>query len=125
MLPTFLVDGDRLIISKRYQRGKGIQVGDVISFDSVYEPGARVIKRVIGMQGDYVMRDTPGSGSTAMIQVPQGHVWVVGDNMKDSLDSRHWGPLPMALIKGKVIAKMFPWNERKWIENGIEKPNFG
>ena len=45
--------------------------------------------------------------------------------MKDSLDSRHWGPLPMALIKGKVIAKMFPWNERKWIENGIEKPNFG
>ena len=57
--------------------------------------------------------------------MPQGHVWVVGDNMKDSLDSRHWGPLPMALIKGKVIAKMFPWNERKWIENGIETPNFG
>jgi inner membrane protease subunit 1 len=24
------------------------------------------------------------------------------------------------LIKGKVIAKVFPWAERRWIENGLQ-----
>jgi inner membrane protease subunit 1 len=52
-------------------------------------------------------------------QVPKGHCWVVGDNMPYSRDSRHFGPLPMALIKGKVIAKVFPWSERGWIANGL------
>lgn len=51
--------------------------------------------------------------------MPKGHCWVVGDNMPYSRDSRHFGPLPMALIKGKVIAKVFPWSERGWIANGL------
>jgi inner membrane protease subunit 1 len=29
------------------------------------------------------------------------------------------GPVPMALIKGKVIAKVLPWKERRWIENPL------
>lgn len=53
-------------------------------------------------------------------QIPKGHCWVAGDNLPYSRDSRHFGPLPMALIKGKVVAKVFPWRERKWIENGLE-----
>lgn len=69
MLPTFMVDGDWLVIAKRFQKGKNIEVGDIVSFQSTYEPGARVIKRVIGVGGDYVLRDTPGSASNAMIQV--------------------------------------------------------
>ncbi len=44
----------------------------------------------------------------------------MGDNLPYSRDSRHFGPMPMALIKGKVVAKVFPWRERKWIENGLE-----
>jgi inner membrane protease subunit 1 len=27
--------------------------------------------------------------------------------------------MPMGLIKGKVIAKVFPWKEREWLENGL------
>jgi hypothetical protein len=69
MLPTFEVTGDGVISSKWYRRGRGIAVGDVITFDSVVEPGEKVIKRVIGLQGDYVCMDTPGTGSDAMIQV--------------------------------------------------------
>lgn len=69
MLPTIEVMGDHVLISKQYRRGRGIEVGDVIGFNSVYEPGETVIKRVLGMPGDYVLRDTPGSASTAMIQV--------------------------------------------------------
>jgi len=36
-----------------------------------------------------------------MIQVPEGHVWVEGDNLGWSRDSRFFGPVPMALIKGR------------------------
>jgi inner membrane protease subunit 1 len=67
MLPTLSVTDDVVIISRLYRRGKDIKVGDVVSFDGVVEPG-RVIKRVLGMPGDYVLRDTPGQ-SDAMIQV--------------------------------------------------------
>lgn len=69
MLPTIEVMGDHVLISKRYRRGRGIQVGDVIGFNSVYEPGETVIKRVLGMPGDYVLRDSPESPSNTMIQV--------------------------------------------------------
>ncbi len=68
MLPTFEVAGDWMLIDKSYRRGKKVHVGDIVSFDSVVEPGEKVIKRVIGMPGDYVLRDTPGAGE-AMIQV--------------------------------------------------------
>ena len=36
-----------------------------------------------------------------MIQVPEGHVWVEGDNQGWSRDSRFYGPVPMALIVGR------------------------
>jgi len=36
------------------------------------------------------------------LQVPPGHVWLEGDNPKESLDSRYYGPVPLALIQGRV-----------------------
>lgn len=70
-------------------------------------------------QEDY----TPNSQLTHSfnIQIPQGHCWVSGDNLPASRDSRHFGPLPLALISGTTIAKVLPWNERKWMKNGLEK----
>lgn len=74
MLPTFPVFGDILVTDKSYRRGgygrgKEIKVGDVVQFDSVYEPGEKVIKRVVGMPGDYVLMNTPGSRNEDMVQV--------------------------------------------------------
>jgi inner membrane protease subunit 1 len=68
MLPTLQVTDDWVIISRLYRGGKGIVVGDIITFDSVVVPGEKVIKRVLGLEGDFVLRDTPGEGRT-MIQV--------------------------------------------------------
>ena len=68
MLPTFQVTDDWVLVSRLYRGGKGIVVGDIVTFDSVVEPGEKVIKRVLGLEGDYVLRDTPGKGDT-MIQV--------------------------------------------------------
>ena len=62
MLPSLEVLGDIVLIDKRYRRGRGVVVGDVVSFDSVVQPGERVIKRVVGLEGDCVVRDTPGVG---------------------------------------------------------------
>ena len=53
-------------------------------------------------------------------QVPQGHCWIVGDNLKHSRDSRHFGPLPLALVKGKVVARLSPWYRSHRIVNGLQ-----
>ncbi|KAI1130909.1 LexA/Signal peptidase [Nemania abortiva] len=68
-----------------------------------------------------------GVGTDNMIQVPKGHCFIVGDNLPWSLDSRDFGPIPLALIKGKVIARgsLTGWNPVNWLtkfENGLQKP---
>ncbi|OAL33516.1 hypothetical protein AYO20_07202 [Fonsecaea nubica] len=109
------------IYSRRYKRGKNIKAGDVVVFESPIFLRGIACKRVIGMPGDYVVRDpylSPTVGGApipglyegdavreepVMIQVPEGHVWVAGDNLSYSRDSRFYGPLPMALITGKTL----------------------
>ena len=58
----------------------------------------------------------------ALQQVPLGHCWVLGDNLPESRDSRMYGPIPLALIKGKVIARVYPWSDIGWIENNLQRP---
>ncbi|KHN47457.1 Mitochondrial inner membrane protease subunit 1 [Glycine soja] len=40
--------------------------------------------------------------------VPKGHVWIQGDNIYASRDSRHFGPVPYGLIEGKVFFRVWP-----------------
>ena len=69
MLPTFNVRNDVVYVSKFYRRGKGVKVGDVVTLKHPMFPSVSAAKRVLGMPGDFVLRDTPGSGSDMMIQV--------------------------------------------------------
>jgi len=109
MLPTFSIYGDVALISKFSRRGAGVAVGDIVSFQHPMNRAERAVKRIVGMPGDFVMRDTPGKdGEGWMVQVPEGHCWVTGDNLEWSRDSRMFGPLPLALIRGKVLAKITP-----------------
>lgn len=79
MLPTIYFTNEALIISKRYRRGRNIEVGDIVSFRNPVKPWEGAIKRVVGMPGDFVLRDSPESGSDMMIQVcglaPDGSEW--------------------------------------------------
>ncbi|KAI9371840.1 peptidase S24/S26A/S26B/S26C [Aspergillus egyptiacus] len=131
MYPTYNPRGDYLLISRLHKHGRGIEVGDVVRF---YHPsflGVCGAKRVIGMPGDFVCRDEPLSNTVGgkgdghghggeMIRVPEGHVYVVGDNLPWSRDSRNFGPLPMGLINGKVIARIWPLSKIGWAENTLK-----
>ena len=129
MFPT-LPDKDSICIySRLHQHGRNVKVGDIVLAYSPYFLRQKIAKRVIGMPGDYVVRDPPlsptvggapipgkpGQDMTApreepmMVQVPEGHVWLAGDNLPYTRDSRTYGPLPMALITGKVIATTHGW----------------
>lgn len=58
------------------------------------------------------------------MQVPKGHCWLLGDNLYASRDSRLYGPVPMALIDGKVIYQTgswpWQWDRIKKIKNPFE-----
>lgn len=69
MLPTLDVRDDWVLISKLHARGRGVKVGDVVSFWHPWDPNRGASKRVVGLPGDFVLRDSPDSESSTMIQV--------------------------------------------------------
>ncbi|MFZ5573193.1 MAG: signal peptidase I [Thermodesulfobacteriota bacterium] len=49
--------------------------------------------------------------------VPDGHCFLLGDNRPDSRDSRHFGPVPLADVKGRVDFIYYPavsWKRFGW-----------
>lgn len=38
--------------------------------------------------------------------VPPDHVWLEGDNPCRSTDSRHYGPVPISSLRGRIIRRL-------------------
>ena len=46
------------------------------------------------------------------LNVPSGYCWLEGDCPPFSLDSRHYGPIPLSWIRGRLVLRVWPiWRE--------------
>lgn len=140
MDPTFN-SGDYIFTSKVTYKMRGYNRGDVVVFRSPHNPDIEYIKRIIGVPGDQVMvKDSEvyvngkkltedyiaaktnlweggfsknGEAST----VPDGMLFVMGDNRPRSSDSREFGPIPMESVIGQVFYRYFPPSKMGVITN--------
>ena len=64
--------------------------------------------------------DNTSEEEKQLISVPKGHIWLEGDNPLYSIDSRHYGPIPITSVRGRVIARLFPWRLASDGEDQIE-----
>ncbi|MFN8593008.1 MAG: signal peptidase I [Thermomicrobiales bacterium] len=102
--------------------------GDVIVFDPPNRSDKPYIKRIIGLPGEHVtfgdghvfindqeldedyidQRTRCGQRDTCDVIVPEGSVYVLGDNRGNSSDSRVFGPVPLDNIIGKAWITYWP-----------------
>ncbi|XP_004067284.1 mitochondrial inner membrane protease subunit 1 isoform X1 [Oryzias latipes] len=85
-----------------------IEKGDIVIAKSPFDPHMNICKRVVGLEGDKVCTGAPSDLFKTHTYVPKGHVWLEGDNLTNSSDSRNYGPIPYALIRGRVCLKLWP-----------------
>lgn len=83
-----------------------ISRGDIIVYISPKTPGEYLIKRVIATEGDIV--DTNGKYPLSRVRIPDGHVWVHGDNRNISVDSNTYGPVSLGLVVGVATHIIWP-----------------
>lgn len=123
MQPNLYV-GYRVMTEKISYRFHEPNRGDVVVV-SLPEEGVRLIKRVVAVSGDDVVVrgghvwvdgqpiDEPwvsyyGGGDYPHVTVPEGYIYILGDNRANSRDSRVIGPVPVDAIEGRAIFIYWP-----------------
>lgn len=142
MSPTLEV-GDALLVQKTSWRDHHCQKGEVVFFapppalQALIESTATrsiparalFVKRVVAAEGDTVEiragtvyvnggATAPAVNDIVPWQGPHtlnpGEVFVVGDNVGNSVDSRVWGALPTHFIRGFPRARCWPLSRVQW-----------
>ena len=126
MLPT-LEPGEFLLVNRvAYKLGEP-KIGDVVIFHAPGVDDMDYIKRLIGRPGDVVriedgivyvndqplyepyIAQAPSYAGTWV--VPEGEVFVLGDNRNNSSDSHLWGFIPEDDIVGKALVIYWPLDQ--------------
>lgn len=79
-----------------------------------FKPGPAneiICKRIVAGPGDTLVVPLPtenGAGCHVerMVVVPPGHVWLTGDNVAMSRDSRFFGPIPCQMLVGRLVLQV-------------------
>jgi len=125
MAPTYR-DGDLLVVDGLSVGVPGPARHDVVIVTNP-RTGQLLVKRVAAVAGDqvgiadgvlvvngnpvaerYVDQNLMDSVYFGPVTVPRGAVFVLGDNRSSSIDSRDFGPVPVADVRGRVLAKVSP-----------------
>ena len=131
MEPT-LWTNERVWVDKTCYWGSPPSVGDIVVCRFPNET-ALFVKRVVGVGGDTVeVRDgalyvngearDPNPQSVTMqqdfekITVPEGHVFVMGDNRNRSRDSRMVDPIPQSDVIGQARHIVFPFDQWRGLD---------
>ena len=132
MQPT-LHEGNLLVVNKlAYKLGEPKR-GDIIIFHYQGTLTEDYIKRVIGLPGDTI--DIGGGvvrvngqaitepyiaelpGYTGTWKVPEGELFVLGDNRNRSSDSHDWGFVKQEWVVGKAILVYWPLDDIRVLTN--------
>ncbi len=134
MDPTFET-GDYLIVDQLSYHFENPERGQVVIFKYPKDETKYFIKRIIGLPGETVVMDDT-SVTIKNKEYPEGfklsepyislnnqkddmmtvvlkdnQYFVMGDNRRQSSDSRSWGTLPRDLIVGTPFVRLFPLNQ--------------
>ena len=127
-----LVPGDRIIVNRLSYRMWAPTRGDVIVFAFPKDLKRTFVKRVIAVEGETVeLRDNKVFVNGVAIDepyvkpgdyppfgpeiVPVDKVFVLGDNRRESEDSREWGLLPKIDLLGKTWFVYYPFQRFRLI----------
>jgi len=129
-----LTHGEVLFTEKISRYGDNFERGDIVI---VHYPGSKAayVKRIVGLPGDTVAIEdgrlyingeaqdepyinTDHINGTYESVVPDEHIFVMGDNRNDSLDSRFpsVGPIPYDSVVGHALAVIWPLGEIQGID---------
>ena len=120
-----------------------VKHGDIVAFTSPIDPQEVLVKRVVALGGDSIeIRDNAvylngeilsepyavfkkSAFHTAVNMprqiVPQGELFMLGDNRNNSQDSRYWGSVPESNVIGKPLWIFWSYNAPTfaWLDTGL------
>jgi signal peptidase I len=123
MDPT-LHNGQFVMVNRWSYKFSSPSHGDIVVFPYPRDPEQEYIKRIIGLPGDSIgitggkvyVNDqeliepyiAAPPRSQGVWVIPEGQIFVLGDNRNNSQDSRNFGPVPIDDVIGKAIFIYWP-----------------
>lgn len=127
MIPTIQL-GDRVLCDRVSYRFHAPRPGEIIVFRNPMAGSTPLVKRIIAVGGQtleikegyvyidgvrqeepYIAPERRGTYSSVRpYTVPEGMLWVMGDNRIESGDSRIFGPIPVSDVLGRAFFIYWP-----------------
>lgn len=135
-METTIMTSDKVFSEKVSYYSRSVQPGDIITFADPEVADRTLIKRCIAVGGQtvdlkdgivyvdgkaltesytngepsYPLTTALGVTVTYPYTVPEGYLWVMGDNRTNSADSRYFGAVPATSVTGRACYIYWPFN---------------